>query len=84
MLHVFSFTKSVFFFLSFFPKKKKTHTHTHTTTTEWGADNNEMQENTVKEIKSNQNPTNQEIANQHFATFFLLNLLFNHFNLILL
>lgn len=76
--------KVFFFFLSFFPKKKKKNTHTHTTTTEWGADNNEMQENTVKEIKSNQNPTNQEIANQHFATFFLLNLLFNHFNLILL
>ena len=29
-----------------------------------------MQEDTVKEIKSNQNLTNQEIASQYFANFF--------------
>ena len=70
MLHVFSFTKSVIF-LSFFPKKTKLNKkQKNTTTPECGADNNEMQENTVKDIKSNQNPTNQEIANQHLATFF--------------
>ena len=65
MLHVFSFIKRAFFFFIFLKKNTTPGKNNNNNN-----NNNEMQEDTVKEIKSNQNLTNQEIASQYFANFF--------------